>query len=903
MMCFAWWKMPKGEKTDRAMKGQDKIIGKFASIEDKVAYECVITYPSELRRVYHHSHIPQKVVEALEGNGYEVKMGVPPCVLSYDSEDKLGGIMNCKASITLLSKEDGVFQHLYSSKGRDIRLTIMRVEQVWRSSHSWAGFVEEKRLVWVGTLDPESYEEPYIREKNYLVNLNFSDFSPLKRVKHQFEGLMPLDKILKACTNEITRPSLRKAQSHRPDLYTIMLDLSQYTVDTVLFGRDDDSLSLYEILNGILRAFNLTLVQREGYFLIANPMELLKNEWLYHKELVVRGADGMLLTDRVYKSVNLEMKQNLGLLTYKAKQEEVESGAGVGLVEFPKAHNDTIPSHRLYFKAVEPNNPYMLHCTLENYEDGKKENFSALYIDFRQTQGILQTQQIYPADNGFEVVRLKDGYDEYLRPVVPDTKEGATYISYPNMEKGLAKFEPAIEKKEGLFYAVYYGKNNLDYLFSNKYLDYPFSQTLKLIGSTVWKPNPYYANPLNLLTGGRIGFCTGVDDFLEGITSLASFDRVIRENIARMMKYPRTSILSLEHIKVPKGSYFSINLKLFVALGHNFVEEMPSSTRNIVTGSTASPSREFAPAYAPYPTNEVNKKVRDEYMKCRQALLSMDVYAYSSAGDKHSLRLAVDSGGEKVREEVTIIYKGYTWVENNSKNAWIHSELPFGVKSFKYNSWQSPEARNVEYTFNVSKGVLDKAEESFKSPFGDVGLILPPLPDGYDEVSVSIHDSIKLRLENANMRILLDKGFVAPNAVLVKDLELKVLGTSSVNIEDLSFEASFNDDAEEVYSEELLLSTDRRLSPISPTLLRDKQGQPVYSLEQEIAEAGHSLEELRREHIRQAYAKRSRIIEGTFEYVKYPRFLALQYVGLRYERLREEVDLRMNSSRMTLFEL
>ena len=64
------------------------------------------------------------------------------------------------ATLTVVSPEDRTYEDLYSVEPGMIRMDVYK----------------DDVLYWSGCLDPEFYEEPYSREKNYDVKFTFSDF-------------------------------------------------------------------------------------------------------------------------------------------------------------------------------------------------------------------------------------------------------------------------------------------------------------------------------------------------------------------------------------------------------------------------------------------------------------------------------------------------------------------------------------------------------------------------------------------------------------------------------------------------------------------------------------------------------------------------------------------------------
>ena len=103
-----------------------------------------------------------------------------PLVLEWKRTDKEETICGSTATIRLESPGDRTYEDLYSIEVGQIRLDVYR-----------AGY-----LYWSGALDPEFYEEPYEKARNYPVSLTFSDFGILGRLKYNLAGMQTLQAIV-----------------------------------------------------------------------------------------------------------------------------------------------------------------------------------------------------------------------------------------------------------------------------------------------------------------------------------------------------------------------------------------------------------------------------------------------------------------------------------------------------------------------------------------------------------------------------------------------------------------------------------------------------------------------------------------------------------------------------------
>ena len=89
--------------------------------------------------------------------------GSEPLVIEWEDKDKEETICSSSATLGLLSPGDRTYTGLYTTKACSTRLDVYR----------------DGALYWSGTLDTETYEEPYTYRQDYEVELTFSDFGEL----------------------------------------------------------------------------------------------------------------------------------------------------------------------------------------------------------------------------------------------------------------------------------------------------------------------------------------------------------------------------------------------------------------------------------------------------------------------------------------------------------------------------------------------------------------------------------------------------------------------------------------------------------------------------------------------------------------------------------------------------
>lgn len=155
--------------------------------------------------------------------------------------------MSSAATLMVVSETDRQFVDLYTTQAGSTRLDIYR----------------NNKLYWSGTLDPEIYEEPFSRQKDYDVSLTFSDFALLDRTAFEQTGTnrqrIKLRTVLDLCVkksgintgaNGLTYISTTTASG------ATLLD-GVYVSEDNFFDEDGEPMTLREVLEGVLRPFGL----------------------------------------------------------------------------------------------------------------------------------------------------------------------------------------------------------------------------------------------------------------------------------------------------------------------------------------------------------------------------------------------------------------------------------------------------------------------------------------------------------------------------------------------------------------------------------------------------------------------------------------------------------------------
>lgn len=209
-------------------------------------------------------------------------------VLQWDKKDKTDAIRSSSCTINIISDIDRRFFDLYTVKAASTRIDIYK----------------DNVLYWSGTLDPELYEEPYSEKENYTVNLTFSDFAVLDRIKFDGTGFLSLEQIVTDCLEK----SGISYRSINTTAITTRLRANDYTkiytdvcVNSANFyDEDGEAFALYKVLEGVLKPLNISIIQRNGIIYLSDVNGLTEASTY---NAVQQGTDATLSTDKVYNNV------------------------------------------------------------------------------------------------------------------------------------------------------------------------------------------------------------------------------------------------------------------------------------------------------------------------------------------------------------------------------------------------------------------------------------------------------------------------------------------------------------------------------------------------------------------------------------------------------------------------
>lgn len=211
--------------------------------------------------------------------------------IEYPATELEDPVCSSTAKLTIVSPGDRSYLDLYSIKPGQIRLDVYR-----------AG-----ALFWSGMLDPEFYEEPYEKGKNYDVSLTFSDFGILDRIPYDLSGGQSFRAVLEAA---LQKSGINYSAIDESLISTLFaggasLSLSSLAIASENFFDEDGVASSYrQVLEGILQPLAARIIQRAGTIYVYDI------NGLYTKRAATRsitwGGDGSTLgTNKVYNNIKV----------------------------------------------------------------------------------------------------------------------------------------------------------------------------------------------------------------------------------------------------------------------------------------------------------------------------------------------------------------------------------------------------------------------------------------------------------------------------------------------------------------------------------------------------------------------------------------------------------------------
>ena len=844
-----------------------------------------------------------------------VSLGVPPVRLSYESEDLLSPIVEGRCRFSLYSEDDQQFVHLCRSREGEVRVSLFKlgIPREWTLDElqhlSGAAGVQ---LLWQGTLDPESYSEPYTSRGGYMVELEACDLGVLKRKKFVAPKESRLE--LRQLISKLSSPAgvdvafsgsqwITERISRDGDVPFRIAPANLY-VSAALFnqsGKEDaEEKTYYELLEGVLRSLSLRLEQRMGRLLVYDLNSLSSTDESERQALFTSapqrlrpmGDDAEVMGTRVYDQLLLTVEQSLGSVRASYRSALEGSLDSRTLMSVPRL--DTLGGYDLvgYKYAREGNEAISRKVTIG-------EDAAMLVVSWipEASHGV---GLVYSGTRRQWVLAPMLYHSASSRPVFVD--EG-NIIQLPNGHVRTTRFlDRAMEEdKKGI--VVPFGTEERD------------GALLAL------RP---------ALTGTR--FYNSRPNALEVYKSLKEQCRRLNPKEGDSLHRLTSVNLNIPHVTVDvqKSACLRLSAMMLLSLSPSIFQPLDQSNIAILMGDKRSTSKDEDDTYF----GDLNAKMID-YMnslgkRYPQMRIPFDLIAYDEMGKSWRLRLGRDPKAKvgdydrpnraewayldgafyglwwepatydvetKYREDLPFLQWGYNTKEWDNS---IQSE-----RSLSFSSWQKANERLLGRPFSISHPDLGE------------GMVIPMPPVGATRLSLTIFSNGSFHRGGRPVELPI---WDVPNYILLKDVSLSLSDTDAaegVEAKERRLLYTYHEEGQERLEHKLLLSDGFGMHPASPAILRTGTGRSLYDF---YAESRPSFRS--RYDGRHAYGS-----VGTL-----PDFLALlcgynygsqatrpmelrgtfsasddvgikEYVGRQYIRISEEVDIQDGSSKMILHEL
>lgn len=212
-----------------------------------------------------------------------------PLVIEWKRTDKEEVLCGSTATIRVESPGDRTYEDLYTIEVGQIRMDVYR-----------AG-----NLYWSGALDPEFYEEPYEKARNYPVSFTFSDFGILDRLKYNLSEMQTLYAIV---SDALSRSTINYTSIDQT-LISTYISGTKLTLGGLrmrsdnFYDEDGEASTLKEVIEGLLQPLGLRMVQRNGRIWVydLNGLYTLASQ----AQIEWNGSSQVMGTDKVANNVKI----------------------------------------------------------------------------------------------------------------------------------------------------------------------------------------------------------------------------------------------------------------------------------------------------------------------------------------------------------------------------------------------------------------------------------------------------------------------------------------------------------------------------------------------------------------------------------------------------------------------
>jgi hypothetical protein len=331
--------------------------------------------------------------------------GESPLVIDWHSIEKTDTAMGSAATLVLNSDRDRQFIDMYQIEVGAVRLDVYR----------------NGALYWSGTLDTELYEEPYSYEKNYDVELTFSDFAVLERKDCSLAGFMTIRQVLDACL-EATGIQYGELVQHISTSRTGVIPENLLANEKIIcdnfYDEDGEPLSLMEVLEGVLKPYDLHIRQKAGKIYLWDWNALCD---VASEEVVWDSDDATLGVDSVYNKIKINFSpyQVTDLIASKIKEKSYVPSSPDFHVNYDYDGSDSLPGFDINFGSVATG--------LELKNSNAKFYHVIPKASGDESYGIAWTIDIGHMGSSYHNGSWLDGYERKLNAPTANISAGALF--------------------------------------------------------------------------------------------------------------------------------------------------------------------------------------------------------------------------------------------------------------------------------------------------------------------------------------------------------------------------------------------------------------------------------------------------------------------------------------------
>lgn len=218
-----------------------------------------------------------------------------PVTIEWAQTEKHEPVQGATCQVRIICESDRKFLPLYNTIPGSVRLVI-------NGSNIGGHFS--------GTLDTETYEEPYATAEGYVVTLTFVDFGYLNRIDFDMRGHRTLYEIIESAIlkSNLSILGITDDTTTRKEENGSERILSQLSVNCENFYDEDGGPMTYkEVLESILQPLGARIIQRGRVIFVYDFHSLFVHNALHGGAINWMGEDQTLQLDKYYNKITISL--------------------------------------------------------------------------------------------------------------------------------------------------------------------------------------------------------------------------------------------------------------------------------------------------------------------------------------------------------------------------------------------------------------------------------------------------------------------------------------------------------------------------------------------------------------------------------------------------------------------